>query len=129
MRLSLFVLCLVLFAAAAGRYRAEASLQATERRISALEHRRAEEARAIQMLRAEIAVLESPERLARLADAHTDLAPPASDRLLSADDFLLAFGKPADEVDTDDELPTRRAPVGAPATAIASASTIRNALR
>lgn len=92
MRLSLLILCLVLFAAAAGRYRAEAALQLTERRIAELDARRAEEARAIQMLRAEIAVLESPERLARLADEHTDLAPLPSDRLLSADEFLIAFG-------------------------------------
>ncbi len=93
MRLSLFVLCVLLFAAAAGRYHAEAGLRAVEREIASLEARREASAREIQMLRAEIASLENPDRLADLAAAHTELRPLSSAQFLTADDFMIAFGR------------------------------------
>ncbi|MEO1013808.1 MAG: hypothetical protein AAFX08_01335 [Pseudomonadota bacterium] len=125
MRLSLIILCIVLFAAAAGRYRAEASLRAVEREVALLEAERVAKGRAIQMLRAEIASLENPDRLARLAQAHTTLEPLSSAQFLTADDFLLALGDPSPN-DTA-EIENFGGDLGAPSrvsapTAVASAA-------
>ncbi len=91
-RLSMFVFCLLLLAAAAGRYQAEVSVRDARAELQRLKQEKIEEAREIQMVRAELAYLESPERLAGLADRLTTLAPLSGAQLLTADDFLLAFG-------------------------------------
>ena len=91
-RVTTVFLCLLLAAAAAGRYRAEESVRHTKSAISEIETSKLEEARRIQMLRAEIAYLENPERLAKIAGAKTDLRPSESRQILSADEFVAFFG-------------------------------------
>ncbi len=90
-RLTSIFLCALFLAAVAGRYSAEESVSAAQEALLQLEAEYAEEARRVQMLRAEIAYLESPERLAKVARATTDLRPPAPERLLTAQQFKSAM--------------------------------------
>ena len=92
-RVSMIFLVLLLFGAAAGRYRAEVSVREARTEIGAMEAAKQSELREIQMLRAEIAYLENPDRLSKIADIATDLEPLSSRQLLTADDFVLAFAR------------------------------------
>lgn len=96
-------LCALFIAAAAGRYSAEERVRDTRREIAKLERERAEEERAIQTLRAEIAYLENPNRLAEIATEKTALRPPDSEQLLTAHGFALAMG--AGHADPADRAP------------------------
>ncbi|WDI30387.1 hypothetical protein PUV54_10500 [Hyphococcus flavus] len=91
-RISTIFLCIILAAAAFGRYRAEVSVRELREEIDRIETSQVEEIRSIQMLRAEIAYLENPERLARIADTKTDLRPSTGDQLMGVREFALAFG-------------------------------------
>jgi hypothetical protein len=91
MRLTTFLLCLLLAAAAAGRYQAEAAVRETRLELRRLDKEKSKELSQIQVLRAEIAYLESPERLSAIAGKMTDLEPLSGAQLYSADDFELAF--------------------------------------
>lgn len=102
-RITTIFLCLILAAAAAGRYQAEESVRKTQRQLDRLELERAEELRAIQMLRAEIAYLENPERLSKIADAKTDLRPSATKQILNAREFATAVGAVDDDGPSSDE--------------------------
>lgn len=90
-RLTSIFLCALFLAAVAGRYSAEESVSAAQEALAQLDAEYADEARRVQMLRAEIAYLEGPERLAKVARATTDLRPPAPDALLSARQFRSAM--------------------------------------
>lgn len=91
-RLTMLLLCLLLAGAAAGRYQAEVAVRQSRKEIEQLKAERASELQQIQTLRAEIAYLENPQRLAALAAKLTDLKPLSADQLMSAEDFRLAFG-------------------------------------
>jgi hypothetical protein len=91
-RLTMIMLCFLLAAAAAGRYQAEVSVREAKREIKELDRAKAKELSEIQVLRAEIAYLESPERLAKIAERVTDLEPLSGRQLMTADEFLVAFG-------------------------------------
>ncbi len=101
-RITTIFLCLLLAAAAAGRYRAEVSVRETRMELEKLETSKLEEIRSIQMLRAEVAYLENPERLAKIAKAKTDLRPSERAQTLTAQEFAAAFG---DETALPDEKP------------------------
>ncbi len=92
MRLTMFLLCLLLAGAAAGRYQAEAAVRETRNELRRLERVKAEELTSIQLLRAEVAFLESPDRLTAIAGEMTDLEPLSGAQLLTAEDFEIAFG-------------------------------------
>ena len=100
-RVATIFLCMLLAAAALGRYRAEVSVRETRKQISAFETGKVEEFRRIQVLRAEVAYLENPERLARIADAKTDLRMSVREQTLSARQFAVALGE---ESLVDDEV-------------------------
>jgi len=85
------LLCLILTAAAAGRYRAEVAARETRSEIRRLQLDKQQAVDDIQLLRAEIAYLESPDRLAKLAARYTSLEPLSGAQLLTARDFLVAF--------------------------------------
>ncbi len=91
MRFTTFLLCLILAAAAAGRYKAEIAVRETKGQARALERQKAEEISSIQVLRAEVAFLERPERLAEIAKTHTGLAPLSGAQLMTAEDLEFAF--------------------------------------
>ncbi len=91
-RISTIFLCVLLAAAAMGRYRAEAAVKEAREALERLDAEAGEQRRAIQMLRAEIAYLENPERLARIAVAKTDLRPTQGAQTLNARQFAAAFG-------------------------------------
>ncbi|RZO68721.1 MAG: hypothetical protein EVA70_01215 [Parvularculaceae bacterium] len=120
-RFSMIVLCMILLGAAAGRYKAEASVRAAEVELRELALRKEAQRREIQILRSELALLESPDRLAELADQHTSLEPLSGHQLMTADDFLVAFGQSGDDsaavtdplVKEDDAMPFRAPPPGA----------------
>ena len=90
-RLTSIFLCALFLAAVAGRYSAEESVGAAQEALAQLDVEYADEARRVQMLRAEIAYLEGPERLAKVARATTDLRPPAPEALLNAQQFKSAM--------------------------------------
>ncbi len=90
-RLTMILLCFLLAAAAWGRYQAEASVREARREIQELERAKAQETSQVQVLRAEIAYLESPERLAEIAERVTALQPLSGRQLMTADEFLAAF--------------------------------------
>jgi hypothetical protein len=94
MRLTLLLLCILLAAAAAGRYQAEAAVRQLRGELGRLESAKTEEFAKIQMLRAEVAYLEAPDRLAAIASDVTDLEPLSGAQLLTAEDFQIAFGGP-----------------------------------
>ena len=90
-RITSIFLCALFLAAVAGRYSAEESVGAAHEELQRLDVEYAEELRRVQMLRAEIAYLESPERLVKVARATTDLRPPKSESLLTAQQFRSAM--------------------------------------
>lgn len=90
-RITTIFLCALFLAAVAGRYSAEESVQNAREELLRLEAEQVEEIRQVKMLRAEIAYLENPERLARIAKATTDLRPPVADELLTANEFRNAM--------------------------------------
>lgn len=92
LRLTMMLLCLLLAAAAAGRYQAEVSVREAKRQINAVESEKAKTLSEIQVLKAEIAYLEGPERLAALARRHTDLKPLSGAQLVTAEEFLAMTG-------------------------------------
>ena len=104
-RITMVLLCLMLAAAAAGRYQAEVRVKQLREEINAIERAKVQEATEIQLLRAEIAYLESPERLAAIAGKVTALEPMSGRQLMTADDFIVAFGGGDNE---DGKGPLRR---------------------
>ena len=90
-RITTIFLCVLFLAAVAGRYSAEESVRATEKELERLNSEYTEEARQVQMLRAEIAYLENPDRLAKIARAKTDLRPPEPNEILTARQFRSAM--------------------------------------
>lgn len=101
-RITTIFLCILLAAAAAGRYRAEVSVRETRQELQRIEAEKAEELRSIQMLRAEVAYLENPERLAKIAAAKTDLRPSAQGQTFTAQQFAAAFDR--GELLSDEEI-------------------------
>jgi cell division protein FtsL len=103
-RITTIFLCVLFLAAVAGRYSAEESVRAAQEELERLDAEYAEEARKVQMLRAEVAYLESPDRLAKIARATTDLRPPVAEEMLSAREFRSAMAgeeaAPAQEMET-----------------------------
>ncbi len=91
MRFTTFLLCLILAAAAAGRYKAEVAVRDAKSEVRALDRQKAEELSGIQVLRAEVAYLERPERLAEIAQSVTGLEPLTGAQLMTAEDLELAF--------------------------------------
>ena len=104
-RITTIFLCILLAAAAAGRYRAEESVRKARDDLQRLEFRKVEELSAVKMLRAEIAYLEGPARLAKIAEIRTDLRPSNRDQLLTARQFAASFGD--EEIDAQ-SLPGQR---------------------
>jgi len=96
MRITMILLCLMLAAAAAGRYQAEAAVREARQELRRLDREKARELSSIQLLRAEIAYLESPERLAVIAGEMTDLRRLSGAQLMTAEDFEIAFGEGAE---------------------------------
>ena len=84
-RIATIFLCILLAAAAAGRYRAEVSVREARQELEKLETSKLEELRSIQMLRAEIAYL-------KIAEAKTDLRPSLGEQRMTAQQFAAAFG-------------------------------------
>jgi len=88
LRIATLLLCLLLAAASAGRYRAEVAVRDTNDKIKKIEKEQEKERRTIQMLRAELAFLESPERLAKIAEEKTLLKPLIGQQFLTTSEFI-----------------------------------------
>lgn len=91
MRVTTFILCILLAAAAAGRYTAEEAVRETKREIERLDRAKSSAVDDIQLLRAEVAFLENPDRLAKIAEQVTDLSPLTGAQIMTAEDFRVAF--------------------------------------
>jgi len=100
MRFTLILLCFILAAAAAGRYQAEAAVRETRAELKRLDRAKETELSSIQVLRAEVAYLENPDRLSEIAENLTTLEPLSGAQLMTAEDFELAFGE-GEPVDDD----------------------------
>ena len=90
-RITTIFLCLLLAAAAAGRYRAEVSVKETRTELKQLEVSKTEELSTIQTLRAEVAYLENPQRLAKIAETKTELRPIQAEQVLTAREFAVVM--------------------------------------
>lgn len=110
MRFTTFLLCLILAAAAAGRYKAEIAVRDAKSELRALDRQKTEELSSIQVLRAEVAFLERPERLAEIAQSVTALEPLTGAQLATAEDLELAFAKPGENAAAETP-PAVQAPV------------------
>jgi len=104
-RITTIFLCVLLAAAAFGRYRAEVSVRELREDIQEIETSQVEELRSIQMLRAEIAYLENPDRLAKVAGTKTDLRPSESAQLVNAREFAALIGDTDYVADEDAPAP------------------------
>ncbi|NOX96090.1 MAG: hypothetical protein GXP04_13650 [Alphaproteobacteria bacterium] len=106
-RITTIFLCLLLAAAAAGRYRAEVSVKETRSELKRLELSKVEELRSIQILRADVAYLENPQRLSEIANSKTDLRPSERGQILTAREFaVLMNGVEFDEKSDPDFTPS-----------------------
>lgn len=103
-RITTIFLCVLLAAAAWGRYRAEVSVREARKELEQLQTSKAEELRSIQLLRAEVAYLENPERLSKIAEAKTDLRPTDRFQTVDAQQFAAAFDENAIPIE-EDSLP------------------------
>lgn len=121
-RITTIFLCVLLAAAAFGRYRAEVSVRELRKDIERIETSQAEETRAVQMLRAEIAYLENPDRLAKIAGVKTDLRPSSSGQIVTAREFAAMMG---DEEYIAEEAPAPEGDVIRNALAMALAADAR----
>lgn len=101
-RITTIFLCVLFLAAVAGRYSAEESVRAAQEELQRLEAEHQYERQQVQMLRAEIAYLEGPDRLAKVARATTALRPPAPGEILSAREFKSAMIGEADAPDSNE---------------------------
>ncbi|MBT8472793.1 MAG: hypothetical protein HKN14_02905 [Marinicaulis sp.] len=105
-RITTIFLCILLGASAAGRYRAEHSVREARVELDQLEIIKQEELRSIQMLRVEVAYLENPERLAKLAVAKTDLRPSDREQILDEREFAVAMGLETEELPPEYSAPS-----------------------
>lgn len=90
-RTTMLFLCVLLAAAAFGRYRAEVTVRDVRAQTEQLKREEAQLKNDVKLLRAEIAYLESPDRLRLVADLATDLEPAIGSQLLSANTFLVTI--------------------------------------
>ncbi len=118
-RVTMIFLCLILAAAAAGRYQAEVRVRQAREALAEIEAAKAREEEQIRLLRAEIAYLEGPERLSLIAEKVTELKPLTGAQLMTAEDFSLAFGESAGG---SPAKPGRGAPPAPEPIAVASAA-------
>lgn len=91
-RISTIFFCLLLAAAAAGRYRAEATVRADRQAIEKLEQEIRAEEQEISALQMQVEVLESGPRLAELAYSELNLRAVAPDQLTRTDEFARLAG-------------------------------------
>ncbi|MBL4620120.1 MAG: hypothetical protein JKX88_08495 [Marinicaulis sp.] len=106
-RITTIFLCFLLAAAAAGRYCAEVSVKETRSELKRLELSKVEELRSIQILRADVAYLENPQRLSEIANSKTDLRPSERGQILTAREFaVLMNGVEFDEKSDPDFTPS-----------------------
>lgn len=89
LRISTLFFCLLLAAAAVGRYKAEANVRADKAEIRSIESQIAAEEQKISELKLQVEVLESGPRLAQLASHRLDLVPARSAQLADARKFAM----------------------------------------
>jgi len=88
-RLGSFLLVVLGFCLIAGLYLISARTQSAGKEVRRLERALDQERAAIAVLNAEIAHLESPQRLAKLAEAHLGLRPTEPEQILTLDDVIV----------------------------------------
>lgn len=94
MKRGIFIFLFVLFAVTAfARYRIEVAVVQAQAEMDRIEASAAALSRSIQMLRAEIAYLENPDRLARIAGLKTQLRPSTASQAVDAVQFAAAFDR------------------------------------
>jgi hypothetical protein len=95
-RISTIFFCLLLAAAAAGRYQAEAKVRADKAEIRDIEQQIEMEEQQISKLKLEVEVLESGQRLSQLAVHKLDLTSMKPYQLHTADEFAALLELPVD---------------------------------
>lgn len=100
-RLGWFILFLIGVLLMVALYFVKTQSQSARKEVRRLDAAIAQEQAAIQVLKAELAVLKSPERLSELARVHLQLEPISPDQTRRAEDIVQTF--PLREVDAGDE--------------------------
>lgn len=94
MRLSTIFFCILLAAAAAGRYRAEVNVRSDKVEIAKFQEMRAGEKEQIDRLRLDVRVLESAPRTAKLSRLYTDLEQLKPNQMQNSNEFLKVITPP-----------------------------------
>lgn len=90
-RLSWFILFVIGVALIVTLYFVKTQAQTVQKNVSALEVSIAQERAAIKVLKAELAVLENPRRIADLAKSHLDLGPISAEQTRRLNELAAAF--------------------------------------
>ena len=88
-------LCLLLAAAAAGRYHAEASVREARSELSSVRSALSQEEERERRLRMEVEVLESASRLTSLNEQTIGLGAARPEQMTTREDFATMIGRPA----------------------------------
>ena len=104
-RLGMALLLLIGFALVAALYVVKTRTASAEQEVRRLEKALAQEEAAIAVLNAEIAHLESPERLRELSERYLELRPTTAGQMLTLDDLVVRVPRRPDEAVTTGEAP------------------------
>jgi cell division protein FtsL len=96
-RLGMFILLLIGFALVAALYVVKTRTQSAYQELVRLEKALAAEEAAIAVLGAEIAHLESPERLRALSEEYLDLRPTSASQMITLDDLVVRVPRRPEE--------------------------------
>ena len=96
-RLGMFMLLLIGFALVAALYVVKTRTQSAYQELVRLEKALADEEAAIAVLGAEIAHLESPERLRELSEAYLELRPTSASQMITLDDLVVRVPRRPEE--------------------------------
>ncbi|MEL6360105.1 MAG: hypothetical protein AAFR21_03405 [Pseudomonadota bacterium] len=110
-RPTFIILVGVLIALSTLSNRVDVAVHETRSEIAELERERDDLTGNMQLLRAEIAYLESPERLAGLAENFTELEPLAGQQLMTSDEFRVVFSSRPFPDDASEATPVAADPM------------------
>ena len=102
-RLGWVLLMIIGVALVIGLYFVKTRASQAKALVRKLEHTVSQEEASVRMLRAEIAHLENPERLRRLADKHLNLQPVEAERTLTFEQAVDALPRKPEQKEGEDD--------------------------
>ncbi len=90
-RMTAFILFVIGVSLTVGLYYVKTRAQSAKKEVRRLERLISQEEASLQVLKAEIAYLENPQRLMELSEQHLGLKPIANDNVISISDIAVRF--------------------------------------